>query len=94
MTALSASMKNMPEVQPYNNNMGAVNSKLLEQASTHEAQISALQSLLTKNQDAQEYYCRQALPFDMVPPRRRHRVVSSEGSVTAGQTNTLSARWD
>ena len=34
--------------------------------------------LLTKSQDAQELYCRQALQVDMVPPRRRQRFVSSE----------------
>ena len=58
--------------------LDAANSKLLEQASTHEAQLFALQSLLTKSQDAQEFYRRQALQVDMVPPRRRHRFVSSE----------------
>ncbi len=58
--------------------LDVVNSKLLEQASTHEAQLFALQNSLTKSQDAQELYHRQALQVDMVPPRRRQRFVSSE----------------
>ena len=37
-----------------------------------------MQDLLTKSQEAQEFYRWQALPADMVPPRRRHRFVSSE----------------
>ena len=58
--------------------LDVVNAKLLEQASTHEAQLFALQNSLTRSQDAQELYRRQALQVDMVPPRRRHRFVSSE----------------
>ncbi len=56
----------------------AVNSKLLDQSSIHNAEIFALQGLLAKSQEAQEFYIRQALQVDMVPPRRRHRFVSSE----------------
>jgi len=58
--------------------LDAVNSKLLDQSSIHNAEIFALQGLLAKSQEAQEFYRRQALQADMVPPRRRHRFVSSE----------------
>ena len=56
----------------------AVNSKPLEQASIHEAQIFELQRLLKMTQDSQEFYRRNDLQVDTVPPRKRYHVVSSE----------------
>ena len=47
------------------------NSKLLEQFNVQNAAILNLQEQLKKSQAAQDFYRRQALQADMVPPRRR-----------------------
>jgi hypothetical protein len=57
MTALSGSMEEQAQSAAPQQQLDAFNSKLLEQleALTHDAQLFALQSLLTKAQDEQEF---------------------------------------
>jgi DNA repair exonuclease SbcCD ATPase subunit len=51
-----------------------INSKVITQA----AEILQLQDLLKKSQEKSEFYRRQAVQADLVPPRRRCRLVSSD----------------
>ncbi len=53
------------------------NSKLLTQFDVHDAEILYLQDQLKKSQEAQEFYRRQALQVNLVPPRRRSCIISS-----------------
>jgi hypothetical protein len=45
------------------------NAKLLEQFNVQNAVVLKLQDQLKKSQAAQDFYCRQALQADLVPPR-------------------------
>ena len=51
-----------------------INSKLIPQA----AEILQLQDLLKKSQEASDFYRQHALQADLVPPRRRCRLVCSD----------------
>jgi hypothetical protein len=57
------------------------NAKLLEQFNVQNAEILNLQEQLKKSQAAQDFYCRQALQADMVPPRRRYRFVPTDNDL-------------
>ena len=52
------------------------NAKLLEQFNVHNAEILNLQERLKNSHAAQDFYRRQALQADMVPPRRPYRFLS------------------
>ena len=57
------------------------NAKLLEQFNVQNAEILNLQEQLKKSQAAQDFYRRQALQADMVPPRRRYRFVPTDNDL-------------
>ncbi len=66
--------------------LDASNSKLLEQFHAQNAEILKLQEQLKKSQAAQEFYCKQAIQADLVPPRRRCRFVSPDADINLSPT--------
>jgi hypothetical protein len=63
------------------NQLDDSNAKLLEQFNVHNAEILNLQEQLKKSQAAQDFYRRQALQADMVPPPRRYCFVPTDNDL-------------